>query len=43
MAALGARAGSYPQSWDPKVFNLILKAELDADGSVSVTQVLEPF
>ena len=43
MAALGAPADSYPQSWDPKVFNLILKTTLDADGSVAVTPVAEPF
>jgi hypothetical protein len=43
MAALGAPADSYPQSWDPEVFNLILETELGADGSVSVTPVVEPF
>ncbi len=43
MAAFGAPVGNYPARWDPSVFNLILETELGADGSVSVTQVVEPF
>ncbi|HTO80003.1 MAG TPA: hypothetical protein VMJ31_09555 [Methylocystis sp.] len=43
MAALRAPADSFPQRWDHKVFNLILKAELGAGGSVSVTPLVEPF
>jgi phosphohistidine phosphatase SixA len=43
MEALGAPAGSYPPKWDHNVFNLILKTELSADDTVSVTQILEPF
>jgi len=43
MHGLGAAVGSYPASWDKLVFNLILKTELKADGTVLVTQVQEPF
>jgi phosphohistidine phosphatase SixA len=42
MRYLGATAGSYPNPWDHKVFNLILQVEFSG-GSVSVKQVTEPF
>jgi len=42
MHALGAANGSYPDPWDPNVFNLILK--IDYSGAdLSVTKVIEPF
>jgi phosphohistidine phosphatase SixA len=43
MHALGATSGEYPASWNPAVFNLILKIEFTRSGSLVVTQVSEPF
>ena len=43
MQALGAPRASYPDPWDPTVFNLILKTNLAADGTVAVAQIQEPF
>lgn len=43
MSALGAKAGDYPDPWDPRVFNLILLLDSGADGSATVAQVQEPF
>jgi hypothetical protein len=40
--ALGARAGDYPDPWDPAVFNLILKVEFPGEHA-SVAEILEPF
>ncbi len=42
-AALGAPDGSYPNPWDPKVFNLILKFEWGKGTGALVTKVVEPF
>jgi phosphohistidine phosphatase SixA len=42
MRALGAAGGTYPDPWDPAVFNLILKLEF-ADALPAVVQVTEPF
>jgi phosphohistidine phosphatase SixA len=42
MHALGAASGTYPDPWDPAVFNLILKVEFPVGGP-SVTSVVEPF
>jgi broad specificity phosphatase PhoE len=42
MHALGAAGGSYPDPWDPAVFNLILKVEFPVGGP-SVASVVEPF
>jgi len=39
---LGASAGSYPNPWDHKVFNLILQVGFSG-GDVSVKPVTEPF
>jgi phosphohistidine phosphatase SixA len=39
--ALGAKQGDYPDPWDPKVFNLILKVDF-IDG-IKVSKILEPF
>jgi phosphohistidine phosphatase SixA len=39
--ALAAPAGTYPDPWNPAVFNLILKVEFAAGASVA--PVLEPF
>lgn len=43
MHALGCEKGSYPDPWDGTVFNLILKVEIHADGSIKVDQIQEPF
>jgi len=43
MKALGAARGSYPDPWDPRVFNLILRSEFTGDGRLAVSQVVEPF
>jgi broad specificity phosphatase PhoE len=40
--ALGAKQGSYPDPWDPKVFNLILKLSFGGS-SPQVQLVTEPF
>jgi phosphohistidine phosphatase SixA len=42
MHALGAPSNAYPDPWDPKVFNLILKVEFPA-GGLTVGKVIEPF
>jgi phosphohistidine phosphatase SixA len=42
MHALGAPAGSYPDPWDPSVFNLVLKVEFSA-GAATVTSFGEDF
>jgi phosphohistidine phosphatase SixA len=43
MHALGANAGDYPDPWDEKVFNLILKLDYDAGGKPAVKKITEPF
>jgi phosphohistidine phosphatase SixA len=42
MRYLGARAGDYPDPWDPQIFDLILKIEFNGEASV-VTKINEPF
>jgi len=42
MRMLGCKAGDYPNPWDHKVFNLILRVEF-AQGAPSVSQMVEPF
>ncbi|MDH6150422.1 hypothetical protein [Paraburkholderia tuberum] len=42
MRMLGCKEGAYPNPWDHKVFNLILKVEF-AHGTPSVSQIVEPF
>ena len=42
MAALGAPAVTYPDPWDPMVFNLILAIDF-ANDKVVVRQIVEPF
>ena len=42
LRALKAADGSYPDPWDHKVFNLILKVELSS-ATVNVSRVIEPF
>lgn len=42
MAALGAPPGTYPDPWDPAVFNLILAVDF-ANDTVVVRQIVEPF
>ena len=41
--ALGAANSTYPNPWDPKVFNLILKFEWGTATGPVVTKVVEPF
>jgi phosphohistidine phosphatase SixA len=43
VCALGAKAGVYPDPWDPKVFNLILKLDFSASGKPEVVKISEPF
>ena len=43
MHALGAPAGTYPEPWDEKVFNLILLLDYRTCGKPIVTKVNEPF
>jgi hypothetical protein len=43
MAALGAPDASFPQAWDPAVFNLILDISFRDGTSPKVRQVIEPF
>jgi hypothetical protein len=40
--ALGAKCGSYPDPWDPEIFNLILKLAFSG-GKLEVKQFDEPF
>jgi phosphohistidine phosphatase SixA len=39
---LGCKAGDYPDPWDPKVFNLILKVQF-AEDTPNVSRIDEPF
>jgi phosphohistidine phosphatase SixA len=41
-AALGAPTGSYPDPWDPAVFDLILRLTYGAGGACHVDRVVEP-
>jgi broad specificity phosphatase PhoE len=43
MHALKAATGDYPDPWDRDVFNLILRLDIQDDGTPKVTQVTEPF
>jgi broad specificity phosphatase PhoE len=43
MQALGAKAGDYPDPWDGKIFNLILKLDFPASGKPDVAKISEPF
>jgi len=43
LIALRARAGEFPDPWNPEVFNLILQLNFVADGSARITEVVEPF
>ncbi len=43
LAALGARAGSFPQAWDERVFNLIIDMNFSAEYPPEVRKILEPF
>jgi phosphohistidine phosphatase SixA len=43
MIALGAPPRSFPDPWDPTVFNLILQADFAASAAPKVMQVIEPF
>jgi broad specificity phosphatase PhoE len=41
--ALGAKSGSYPDPWDPQVFNLILELTYSESTEPDVTALVEPF
>jgi hypothetical protein len=41
--ALRAQDGEYPDPWDRKVFNLILKVDFSGDGPPKISRVIEPF
>jgi broad specificity phosphatase PhoE len=41
--ALRANAGSYPDPWDPQVFNQILVLSYSGDDAPQVTTLTEPF
>jgi broad specificity phosphatase PhoE len=41
--ALTASAGSYPDPWDPQVFNQILVLSYSGDGAPQVSTLTEPF
>lgn len=41
--ALGAPDGTYPEDWDPDVFNLIVEIDYRAGSTPSVRQITEPF
>ena len=41
--ALGAKSGSYPDPWDPQVFNLILELTYVDDTEPDVKTLVEPF
>lgn len=41
--ALGAKPGSYPDPWDRKVFNLVLKLDYSRAGPPNVTTIMQPF
>ena len=41
--ALGAKPGSYPDPWDPQVFNLILDLTYVDDTEPDVKTLIEPF
>jgi broad specificity phosphatase PhoE len=41
--ALGASAGSFPDPWDPAVFNLILHVAWQGNSGPTVIKVSEPF
>jgi phosphohistidine phosphatase SixA len=43
MNELGAPRGQYPDPWDAKVFNLILRVDFDDSGAPQVSKVDEPF
>ncbi len=43
LAALGAAAGSYPDPWDPQVFDLIVRLDGTAGGAPAVSRIVEPF
>lgn len=41
--ALGAPPGSFPDPWDPQVFNLIIEVRHAANATVTVLQSIQPF
>jgi phosphohistidine phosphatase SixA len=41
--ALGSKPGSYPDPWDPQVFNLILELTYGDDTEPDVRTLVEPF
>jgi hypothetical protein len=43
MRSLGAAAGSYPNPWDYKVFNLVLAADYSGGSPPTIGKTIEPF
>ena len=43
LIALRARAGEFPDPWNPEVFNLIVQLDYAADGLPRITEVFQPF
>jgi hypothetical protein len=43
LIALRACAADFSDPWNPEVFNLIVQLDYGADGSPSITEVVEPF
>ena len=43
LRAFGAQSGTYPDPWDPNVFNLILKIDFSAVRAPVVSSITEPF
>lgn len=43
LAALGAESGTYPDPWNPQVFNLIVRLDYAAGAAPAVSQIVEPF
>lgn len=43
IAALGAPAGSYPEQWNPALYNLIVEIKYTAGRAPVVRQITEPF
>jgi phosphohistidine phosphatase SixA len=43
MRGLGAPVGSYPDPWDPAVFNLVLSVDFSGGQPPAVLRTIEPF
>jgi phosphohistidine phosphatase SixA len=43
LLALGAKAGEFPDPWDPHVFNLIVQLDYVESSVPGIVEVIEPF